>query len=83
MILLLLHVICDLMFHMFPFAVLNVATGSRYNVHNLHRVVLHRKVPGFCIPRYLGSEIDVNLAFVNIEVRFGDLEAALLLRLEC
>ena len=40
-------------------------------MHNLHRVLLHRKIPGSCISTCLGSEIDVNLAFANIEVRFG------------
>ena len=29
------------------------------------------KNPGSCISRFLGSKINVNLAFVNIEVRFG------------
>ena len=62
---------CDLMFHVLQFAVLNVVTGCKYNVHNLHRVLLHRKIPGSCISKFLGSEIDVNLALVNIEVRFG------------
>ena len=41
MIFLLLHVMCDLMFHVLPFAVLNVVTGCKYNVHNLRRVLLH------------------------------------------
>ena len=62
---------CGLMFHVLLFAVLNVVAGCKYNVNNLHRMFLHRKIPGFCIPRYLGSGIDENLAFVNIEVKFG------------
>ena len=40
-------------------------------MHNLHREMLHRKIPRFSIPRCLGSELDVNLAFVNIEERLG------------
>ena len=50
---LLLHVMFDLMFHVLLFAVVNAVTGCKYNVHNLHRVLLHRKIPGFCIPRCL------------------------------
>ena len=34
-------------------------------------MLLHRKIPGICIPRCLGSEIDVNLAFADIEVGCG------------
>ena len=60
MIFLLLHDMCDLMFHVLPFAVLSVATGCKYNVY---RVLLHREIPGFCIPRCVGSEIDVNFGF--------------------
>ena len=68
---LLLQVIRDFMFHVLPFAVVKVVTGCKYNLHNLHRVLLHRKIPGSCISSCLGSAADVNLAFVNIEVRLG------------
>jgi len=68
---LLLHAMCDLMFYVLQIAVLNAVTGCKYDVHTLHRVLLHRKIPGFYIPSCLGSEMYVNCAFINIEVRFG------------
>ena len=68
---LLLHVIGDFMFHVLLFVVVKFVTGCKYNLHNLHQVLLHRKIPGSCISSCLGSAVDVNLAFVNIEVRLG------------
>ena len=59
------------MLHVLPFAVVKFVTGYKYNLHSLHRVLLHRKIPGSCISSCLGSVADVNLAFVYIEVRLG------------
>ena len=65
---LLLQVISDLMSHVVPFAVLKLFTGCRYRRHNLHCTLLHNLIlgSGFSI-----EEMDVNFAFVRIEVRFG------------
>ena len=65
---LLLQVISNLMSHVVPFAVLKLFTGCRYKRHNLHCTLLHNLIPGsgFSI-----EEMDVNFAFVRIEVRFG------------
>ena len=59
------------MFQMLPFAVVKFLSGCKYNLHNLHRAFLHRKIPGSCISSCLGSAVDVNVAFVNKEVRLG------------
>ena len=66
---LLSQVIRDFMFHVQPFAVVKFVTGCKYNLHNSHRVLLHKKILGSCILSCLGSATDVNLAFVNIEVK--------------
>ena len=61
----------DFIIHVQLFAVAKFVIGCKYNLHNLHRVLLHKKIPGSCILSCLGSAIDVNLAYVNIEVRLG------------
>ena len=65
---LLLQVISDFMSHVVPFAVLKLFTGCRYRRHNLHCALLHNSIPGSC---FSIEEMDVNFAFVRIEVRFG------------
>ena len=70
---LLLNVIRDFMFQMLPFAVVKFLTSCKYNLHNLHRVLLQRKIPGSCISSCLRSAVDVNVAFVNKEVRLASI----------
>ena len=59
------------MLDLLPFALVKFMTGCKYNLHNLHRVLLHKKIPGSCISSCLGSTTDVNLVFVNMEVRLA------------
>ena len=68
---LLSHVICDFIFHVLPVAVVKLVTGCKYNLHNLHRLLLHKTIPGFCISSFLKFAVDVNMAFVKIELRLG------------
>ena len=55
------------MSHVIPFAVLKLFTGCTYRWHNLYCTLLHKIIPGSCLSN---EEMDVNFAFVRIEVRF-------------
>ena len=68
---LLSQVIRDFIFHILPFAVIKLVTGCKYKLLSLHRLLLHNTIQGFCFSNCLGYDIDVNLAFVNMEVRLG------------
>ena len=59
------------MFYLQPFAVVKFVTGCKYKLHNLHLILLHRKIPRSCILSCLGSGADVNLDFANIAVILG------------
>ena len=59
------------MSHVQPFTAIKFVTSCKYNLHNLHRVLLNKKILGSCILSCLRSVTDVDLAFVDIEVRFG------------
>ena len=58
---LLSQVIHDFMINVQPFAVVKFVTGCKYNLQNLHRVLLHKKIPGSCILSCLGSVTDLSL----------------------
>jgi len=59
------------MFHVLPFADLKFVTVCKYSICNLHGVLLHKTIPGSSISYCLGSVVDVNLAFLDVEMRFG------------
>ena len=68
---LLLHVICDFTFQMLLFAVVKFLTGCKYNLHDFHRVLLHRKIPGSCISRIdLALKQPPNLTSLSTKATF-------------
>ena len=63
------QVICDLIFQIVLFAVVNESTGCRYDLQSLQRELLHKWIPGVALFEVLGCELNFELVSIDFMFR--------------